>query len=192
MEDKQSIISNIRANQPPLKRLPPIPHFASGRKDLLAKFTSILDQVSVFWSVLDQKTELENVIKNRYPDVNTICTNLGGISAHIVMENGLDPKKLQNVDLTILNGEFGVAENGAIWVSETDMVVRASAFITQHLVLVLPKENLVENMHQAYERIDLTQVPYGVFIAGPSKTGDIEQVLVTGAQGPRSMMVVMM
>jgi L-lactate dehydrogenase complex protein LldG len=47
-------------------------------------------------------------------------------------------------------------------------------------------------MHDAYDRINLTASPYGVFMAGPSATGDIEGVIIHGAQGARSLTVLLM
>jgi L-lactate dehydrogenase complex protein LldG len=95
---------------------------------------------------------------------------------------------LEQVDLAVIQGEIGVAENGTIWVPESNMLNRALPFITQHLVLVLDKKNIVANMQQAYDKLEGVG-SYGVFIAGPSKTADIEQSLVIGAHGARSMMV---
>ena len=95
---------------------------------------------------------------------------------------------LEQVDLAVIQGEIGVAENGTIWVPESNMLNRVLPFITQHLVLVLDKNNIVANMHQAYDKLEGVG-SYGVFIAGPSKTADIEQALVLGAHGPLSMTV---
>jgi L-lactate dehydrogenase complex protein LldG len=106
---------------------------------------------------------------------------------------GGDPHALENVDLAILPTHFGVAENGACWITEAQMVQRALPFITQHLALVLRREDILPDMHAAYERIAAldAEEPYGfaAFIAGPSKTADIEQSLVLGAHGPASLTV---
>ncbi len=103
---------------------------------------------------------------------------------------------LEQLDVAVLRGAFVVAENAAVWLPEANMLHRALPFIAQHLVLVVSRDALVPNMHVAYQRIDpkRTGTPfagYGTFIAGPSKTADIEQSLVIGAHGARSLMVVL-
>ncbi|QDU57874.1 LutC/YkgG family protein [Aeoliella mucimassa] len=105
------------------------------------------------------------------------------------------PQELSGLDWAILPAEFGVAENGALWVTDINAKHRAVYYLCEHLVLVLPASQVVHNMPQAYERLagfatDDTP-PFGCFIAGPSKTADIEQSLVIGAQGPRSLDVLL-
>jgi L-lactate dehydrogenase complex protein LldG len=97
--------------------------------------------------------------------------------------------ELEKIEVAIIEGSIGVAENGAVWVHEKSMVHRALPFICQHLILVLPMQKIVSTMHEAYANIDITKYGFGTFIAGPSKTADIEQALVIGAHGPRSLKV---
>jgi len=89
-----------------------------------------------------------------------------------------------NADMVVIRGQLGVAENGAVWIDEQDMQIRKLPFATSHLVFVLEKESILEDMHAAYKQVDLEKSGFGVFIAGPSKTADIEQSLVIGAHGP--------
>ena len=77
-------------------------------------------------------------------------------------------------------------------------------FISENLVILLDKKQIVNNMHEAYKRLSdqaNSQEPlaksfndygYGSFISGPSKTADIAQVLVMGAQAARSATVLLL
>lgn len=94
------------------------------------------------------------------------------------------------LNLAILDGQFGTAENGAIWLEEEDLQLRAIPFITEHLVIILSRKRLVATMHEAYNRIQDSSSGFGLFLAGPSKTADIEQSLVIGAHGAKSLRVV--
>jgi L-lactate dehydrogenase complex protein LldG len=100
-----------------------------------------------------------------------------------------DPHALEDIDFAILPGHLAVAENAAVWVTDEKVIHRAIYFIAQHVALVVPAAQVVDNMHQAYERISFDRGSFGCFISGPSKTADIEQSLVIGAHGPRSLTV---
>ena len=67
---------------------------------------------------------------------------------------------------------------------------KAVCFISENLVILVPKGQAVSNMHQAYKKIAFNDYGYGAFISGPSKTADIAQVLVMGAQAARSVTII--
>jgi L-lactate dehydrogenase complex protein LldG len=100
-----------------------------------------------------------------------------------------DPHLLENVEVAVIRGHFGISENSAVWVTEELLHQRVLPFICQHLAIVLDKKEIVPTMHHAYERIAQAEYGFGTFIAGPSKTADIEQSLVLGAHGPKSLTV---
>ena len=100
-----------------------------------------------------------------------------------------DPHELENTDFAVLRGHFGVAENAGVWVTDKDLRHRALYFLPQHLAIVIPSCRIVHNLHEAYEIAEPGQTPFSAFVSGPSKTADIEQSLVIGAHGARSLTV---
>jgi L-lactate dehydrogenase complex protein LldG len=83
------------------------------------------------------------------------------------------PCLLDGVDVAVVEGLLGVAENGAVWIPR-NVKERALYFIVEHLVILLPCDRIVDNMHEAYRRVTLDGLDFGLFISGPSKTADIE------------------
>ena len=118
------------------------------------------------------------------------CSLVPGIgSSSFDLAAASDPHELQDLDFAVLPGEFAVAENGAVWVTDDGLAYRVLFFLPQHLAIVVSERNLVHNLHEAYERAAIGRTPFAAFVSGPSKTADIEQALVIGAHGARSLTV---
>jgi len=184
-------VGKIRQNNLAELPLPVVPLFNETNDNLLTRFKEVLTFVGGRPKELASGETLESVIQHIYPDAERIASSLPlpGIPL-VTIDADTDKLTLEAIDVAVLKGEFAVAENSAIWLPEANMLHRALPFITQHLVLVVSKEQLVLTMHEAYERLDPSSLSYGVFIAGPSKTADIEQALVIGAHGARSLVVI--
>ena len=102
-----------------------------------------------------------------------------------------DPRLLDTLDVLVCESSLGVAENGAVWIATSDSILRAALFLASRVVIVVNEARLVDDLHRAYELIDVRAHAFGAFIAGPSKTADIEQALVIGAHGPRELTLVL-
>ena len=110
----------------------------------------------------------------------------GALRANVDPREVADPHDLRDVDFCILAADLGVAENGALFITNHGGAGRAVAFLAQHLAITVAADALVHDLHEAYERIVVPRPGFGMFVSGPSKTADIEQALVIGAHGPRS------
>lgn len=190
MSAKEDILSRCRRNagpevkRPSLEGLDPLT-FA----DPLEKFKSTSAEMSCQVIDIPKGKNLNDAVKEAFPDAKTICTNIPGIDCATSSPDTVDSAaELNHTDVGVVPGMLGVAENGCIWVQQT-MKEKAVCFISENLAIVLPRQNVVSNMHEAYRRIEFNDYGYGVFISGPSKTADIAQVLVTGAQAARSLTV---
>jgi L-lactate dehydrogenase complex protein LldG len=137
-------------------------------------------------SLAEVNTELEKF--ESYTQASTIASLIPEVGrANVDLAALKDAHELEGLDIAIIAGEFGVAENGAVWVPGSTLGPHRAIFVvTQHLVLVVPAGQIVHTMQHAYDRIRLERPGFGIFISGPSKTADIEQALVIGAHGARS------
>jgi len=189
---RETLLARIRQNKPDLVPLPDVPTFVNETDDSFAHFRDALAFVGGKLIELKVGDSLGDLLKLTFPDAQRIASSMP-LSWLSLIPIGPETEKdvLEQIDLTILKGEFGVAENAAIWLPEPSMMNRSLPFITQHLVLVVDQNALVPNMHVAYQHVDRESLTYGVFICGPSKTADIEQSLVVGAHGPRSLTIVL-
>lgn len=191
MTSRDLILQKIKQNKPEPSALPSLPIFERNDIDKVAHFIEILKFVGGNPIELMPGEDVNNHIEGIYPDMKKIATNMPNIrSANVNLDAINDPHQLEDIDLVVLKGEFGVAENAAVWIPANIISHRALPFITQHMVFVVEKSSLVWNMHQAYQQLRMDNIDgYGVFISGPSKTADIEQSLVIGAHGSRSLTV---
>lgn len=139
--------------------------------------------------------DLNTLIRQAYPEASVIATNIEGIHADLNPDTVATAQELERVDVGIVKGDIGVAENACIWIPQT-MKEKAICFASQYLVIILSKDAIVNNMHEAYARIEASkdyfaQYKFGTFISGPSKTADIESALVYGAQAARGVTILL-
>jgi L-lactate dehydrogenase complex protein LldG len=132
-----------------------------------------------------EKQSIDAFIKENYKDAKVIVSTREDVTCQTREQKDIsNPRALEDVDLAVINGHFAVAENGAVWVNEENIGYRSLYFLAAKLLIVVKKEEIVNTMHEAYKKVNFDKSSYGVFISGPSKTADIEQALVIGAQGP--------
>ena len=191
MSSREAILGAIAKNKPQATALPELLSFPS-EEDLVAKYTQSVTLNGGTAIEISSLDEVRTYIQENFLEGLQVVSLMEEVPGTLEISSITDPHDLETVELAVVKGEVGAAENAAVWVSQQNLPHRVLPFITQHLIIVLEKANLVPNMHEAYRKIDVTASGYGVFIAGPSKTADIEQSLVIGAHGARSLTVFLM
>jgi L-lactate dehydrogenase complex protein LldG len=193
MTDREQIINAIAVNQPAFSPLP-VTHFsAEDEEGLASQFADTLTAIGGVVFIVNSVADIYQYIKDNTSADHRVISRIGGITEYSEdIDTALSPHSLQDVEIAVLKAHFGVAENGAVWLTEELMGNRVLPFICQHLMIALSMKDIVANMHKAYERIGGNSYGFGAFIAGPSKTADIEQSLVMGAHGPKTMTVFLM
>lgn len=191
MDNRSRILAQVKQHQPVAHPLPVFTAPPAGG-DLVDRFKTVL--VSIGGQVLEVERweELTTALQEFYPGAARVVVPDDKL-AFLRRGEGLgnDAHALASVEVAVLRGHFGVAENGAVWVTDALMGDRALPWIAEQLVLVIPREAIVPHLHAAYERLQAVPHALGTFIAGPSKTADIEQSLVLGAHGPKGALVVL-
>lgn len=159
--------------------------------DAREKFIEMCKAVGGDAILIESGSDINEIIKQLYPEAKNIASNIQEITiATSNPDDVADPRKLNGTDLAVIRGEVGVAENGCVWIPQ-NVKEKAVYFISEYLVILLDKQNVVNNMHEAYQQIKFNDYGFGVFISGPSKTADIEQALVVGAHGAKGVTVLL-
>lgn len=191
MSSKKSILDNIKQQQIEASTMPKIKLNAVVYEDKIQQFIEMSRAVGGDAILLKEGEDINQVIKNLFPKALTIGSNIPKITCATFNPDQVDsPHKLNGTDLAIVKGEWGVAENAAVWIPQ-NVVHKALYFIAEELVIILDSKHILNNMHEAYQKISFENAGFGIFISGPSKTADIEQALVIGAHGARGVNVIL-
>ena len=203
MASKEDILKKYRAN---VRKQFDMPDLSDIRgityPDPLLQFMNMTKSVGGNAIEVEKGRDINELIRELYPDAKEIASNLPEIT--IATRNPDEvgrARDLNGTDVGVVRGCFGVAENACVWIPQ-QMKEKAVCFISENLVILLDKSQIVNNMHEAYRRLSerdpkssldlFDQFGYGTFISGPSKTADIAQVLVMGAQAARSATVLLL
>lgn len=193
MSSRDTILAAVRANQPaPAPVIPDIPLFERPAGLLVAEFREALLRMGGKFAETQEGKDLDRFIGSLFPQAQVICSAVPEVKGNRALSGIVEPADLADVDVGIVRAAFGVAETGSIWLSETELQVNSLAFLAQHLVALLDPRNVVGNLHHAYGDARFKTARYAVLVTGPSATADIEGVLIHGAQGVRSLTMVLL
>jgi L-lactate dehydrogenase complex protein LldG len=173
------------------ERLPEVPGFPDEGEPILPYFRKQLEAMGGRSFEVADAAAARAKVAELFPAARVVCSAVPEVPGTRRAQDVRDPHDLNDVDVGVIRSPLAVAEAGAVWVTQGELVVNALGVLSQHLIVLLDPAAIVDTMHDAYGQLDLTRSPYGVFLAGPSATGDIEGVIIHGAQGARSLTVLL-
>jgi L-lactate dehydrogenase complex protein LldG len=190
---KEDLFEKLRKNTKAQFDMPDMNIQGITYEDTVAQFVKMTETVGGTVVEARKTDDLNQIIRNLYPEARVFASSLPFINiAQKNPDTVSAADELNGTDVGIVQGTVGVAENACVWIPQT-MREKAVCFISEYLVIVLDRQNIVDNMHQAYSRIKMDPAyNFGTFISGPSKTADIEQALVMGAQAARGVTVLIL
>ena len=188
---REAILQAVRAARPPVVERPePLWPVARSSSQLSARDAFVAAATVAGAAVVAcPRTDVPRVLAGVIGESPSTLSYVDGVSSTVAATS--DPHALDALDVVVCASTLAVAENGAVWLATSDATQRAALFLAARVAIVVAEEHLVADLHQAYERIDVRQHTFGAFIAGPSKTADIEQSLVIGAHGPKELTLVL-
>ena len=186
---RNRILDSVRANQPAVRSMPIISHFhTSTPADLVATFRqSIARMAGVV--VTDDVPDLDSFLRARFPDAKIVCSAIPEYAGTITPASLNHWSEASTIDVCILRSPMGVAETGSIVLSDLELQVNTIAFLAHDLVVLLDPKQIVENIHDAYERPYFKLRSYSVLMTGPSGSGDIGGIVVHPAQAAKTLTV---
>jgi L-lactate dehydrogenase complex protein LldG len=193
MNPRDAILHSIRANRPAGRHdRPELPDFPMAEPDApAARFARNLKQMG--GQVLDHGSHADPLaaVRQRLAGGGVICSATSEVAGNRTLAAIAHPRELADVDVAVVRAAIGVAETGSVLLTERELQENALAYLAQHLVVLLDPADIVSSIQDAYRRPELHEARYAVFHTGPSATADIEGVLIHGAQGVRSLTVVL-
>ncbi|KQP05898.1 hypothetical protein ASF28_18595 [Methylobacterium sp. Leaf99] len=194
MSAREDTLARIRRNRPagdhPLPDVPLFPPLVGN--DRVAEFGERLKRMGGRIAAPVPGEDPFAAVRERLDTATVIASAVTEIAGNRDLGAVARPQDLADVDVAIVRAVFGVAETGSVLFTQDELRVNAVAYLAQHLVVLLDPADILVNIQAAYRRPDFGRAAYAVLHTGPSATADIEGVLIHGAQGVRSLTVILL
>jgi L-lactate dehydrogenase complex protein LldG len=190
MSIRDTILQNVRSNQPSYCEIPAIPKFHSEHPvDLKKKFAAALKELSGE-VVTEPPADFEKFLKDRFPDAKVICSTVPEYAGNRAPEDFTRWSDASGIDVTIVRSPLGVAETGSVLFSEEEFRVNTIGVFAHDIVILLDPAEIVENIHDAYGHPHFRDRAYSLLMSGPSGSADIAGTTVHPAQGVTTLTVI--
>lgn len=101
-------------------------------------------------------------------------------------------QKLAETQAAFVDAEYAVADIGSLVVIYDDTPSSLPHFLPDTIFVMVRPEQLLANLFELFEKLPSEKARNMTLITGPSRTADVEKILVLGAHGPRRLVVFML
>ncbi|CAM3971275.1 LUD domain-containing protein [Rahnella bruchi] len=135
-------------------------------------------------------TPLNAYLRGLYPADSQFCTATPEIIAEVDFNARTQAASLKDVDVGVVRACFGVAETGAVFLSDPQLCVNSLSAMAKNLVVLLDVKHIIEHLHLAHRQPQPFNARYTVMVTGPAAMADSESALMLGAKGVKSLRVI--
>ena len=135
-------------------------------------------------------TTLNAHLRGLYPQDSRFCSATPEIIAEMDFSARTDTAVLKDVDVGVVRACFGVAETGAVFLSDPQLCVNSLSAMAKNLVVLLDVNHIVEHLHLAHRQPQPFNARYTVMVTGPAAMADSESALMPGAKSVESLRVI--
>ena len=111
----------------------------------------------------------------------------------LLIDAGYATTDLETCDAAITGCDALIAQTGSVLVSPASAGGRALSVLPPHHIVIAKRNQVVPDLASALQVVRKLYAPnwpsFLSFITGPSRTGDIERILVLGAHGPKKLTI---
>jgi L-lactate dehydrogenase complex protein LldG len=167
--------------------------FAQNAAQLKADFhqATTLDEAYQQLAALARGNNWKRIATHRHPLASSLAEKLS--LPCLFTDAGYSPADLESCDAAITGCDALIAQTGSILVSNKSAGGRALSVLPPHHVVIAQRSQLVPDLASALQLVRKIYAPnwpsFLSFITGPSRTGDIERILVLGAHGPKQLSI---
>lgn len=170
---RNAIIDAVQKNQPASLPMPHIPHFGiDDTNDLVESFSQGVARMAGT-VIPDAVPDLDDFVRSRFPNAKVICSAVPEYKGTIRPVELNQWSEASKIDVSIVRSPMGVAETGSVLLSDVELQVNTIAFLSHDLVVLLDSNQIVRNIHDAYQHPYFKTRPYCLLMTGPSGSGDI-------------------
>lgn len=121
---------------------------------------------------------------------------LAQAGVQVIQDDAAGPRALAHIPVGLTGAEAALAESGTLVLRKRPRRSALASLLPPVHIALMPTSRIVPDIVSYFEGLDnaaatIRDTSNLIFISGPSRTGDIEQVLTLGVHGPKELIVIL-